>query len=70
MAIKITVELSKQHHLPECGCLGASCRVEFQEGELLLDDIDAFQQRVRAVFQACESAIDAQIAPRDTYSVC
>ena len=47
MPIKINVGLSRKIGLPEFGSLGASCNVEFEaDQQLLQNDLDGFYQRV------------------------
>ncbi len=48
--------------LPEFGSLGASCNVEFEaDQQLLQKDIDGFYQRVEEAFDSCRQAVQNEL---------
>ena len=62
MPIKINVGLSKKVGLPEFGSLGASCNVEFEaDQQLLQKDLNGFYQRVAEAFDSCRQAVQNEL---------
>ena len=65
MALKINVGLAKKVGLPDYGSLGATCHVEFEADQTLLqDDLDQFHARVSNAFVACHQAVTDELARR------
>ena len=63
MPLKINVGLSKKVGLPDYGSCGASCHLEFEaDSSLLFQDLEGFQENVRAAYAACQRAVDEQLA--------
>jgi hypothetical protein len=62
MPIKICVGLSKKIGLPEFGSLGASCNVEFEADQHLLEkDRQGFYQGVQQAFDSCRQAVENEL---------
>ena len=64
MAMKLNVGLNKKLGLPDYGSLGASCHLELELDQSILQDPDGFQERVRRTFNACRQAVDDELARR------
>ena len=61
--MKTVVGLCKKVGLPDYGSLGATCHVEFDlVQELVQDDPTAFHQHVRDAFAACSEAVHEELA--------
>ena len=67
MAVKLSVGLQKKVGQPDFGSLGASCNVEFEIDQGLLEhDLSGFHQKVAETFAACRDAVHAQLGqPRE-----
>ena len=62
MAMKITAGVGRKIGQPEFSSISASCHVEFEADQSLLNDQSGFQQRVRAAFTACRDAVAEELA--------
>ena len=62
MAMKITAGVARKLGLPEYSSASASCHVEFEADQSVLNDLDAFHQRVRAAFAACRDAVVEELS--------
>lgn len=62
MPVKVSTGLAKKVGQPDFGSLCASCNVEFEiDPSLLTGDLQAFHQRVRSVYAACEQSVQEQL---------
>ncbi len=62
MPMKLNVGVCRKVGQPDYGSLGASCDVQLELSDsLVFDDPEAFQQRVRQAYAACERAVDEQL---------
>jgi hypothetical protein len=62
MPMKLNVGVCRKIGQPDYGSLGASCDVQLELSDaLIFDDPNAFQQRVRQAYAACERAVDEQL---------
>jgi hypothetical protein len=62
MVMKITAGVGRKLGLPEFSSVSANCHVEFEADNGLLNDPQAFHQRVRAAFAACQQAVAEELA--------
>jgi hypothetical protein len=63
MPLKLCVGLSRKVGLPDYGSLGASCHVELElDNSLLQTDLDSFQRHVRDAYVACGQAVSDELA--------
>lgn len=63
MSPKVSVGLTKKLGLPNFGSIGATCHVEFDlVQELIQDDPESFHQHVRDAFAACSQAVYEELA--------
>jgi len=63
MSAKLSVGLQQKINQPDSGSLCASCHVEFEIDQTMLDsDLDGFHQQVRHSFAACQQAVAEQLA--------
>jgi hypothetical protein len=61
--LKLNVSLSKKVGLPDYGSIGATCSIEAElTNGLLQHDPDAFQQQVRQAYAACAQAVNDELA--------
>jgi len=62
MSAKLSVGLQQKIGQPDFGSLCASCHVEFEIDQTMLDgDLDGFHQQVRHSFAACQQAVTEQL---------
>ena len=62
MPMKLNVGVCRKIGQANYGSLGASCDVQLELSDaLIFDDPNAFQQRVRQAYAACERAVDEQL---------
>jgi len=69
MPMKITAGVGRKLGLPEYSSVSASCHVEFEADGGLLSEPDAFPQRVRAAFAACQRAVAEELARQQGQAV-
>jgi len=68
MPMKLNVGLSKKVGLPDYGSLGASCHIEFELNNSLLDGgPSGFQAEAQRAFAACRQAVDDELARHRTH---
>jgi hypothetical protein len=61
--MKATVGICKKVGQPDYGSIGATCHVEFDLAqELVQDDPESFHQQVRDVLAACSEAVHEELA--------
>jgi hypothetical protein len=66
--MKLNVGLSKKVGLPDYGSLGASCHIELELNNGLLDDGPrGFQAEAQRSFAACRQAVDDELARHRTH---
>jgi hypothetical protein len=62
MPLKLNVGLTKKIGQPNYGSLGATCHVEIElEQSLLEQDLDSFHERIRRVFTVCSQAVTGEL---------
>ena len=65
MPLKLNVGISKKVGLPDYGSLAASCHVELELDQALLQaDLAGFHERVQKTFVACRQAVNDELALR------
>ena len=63
MALRLNVGVSRKLGLPEYSSAGASCHLELELPEgLLQTDLDEFQHRVRDAYVAAHQAVNDELA--------
>jgi hypothetical protein len=63
MPLKLTVNVARKVGQPHYGSLGAACGLELELPEALPEaDPDGFRRRVRAAYDACDRAVDDELA--------
>lgn len=61
--MKATVGICRKIGQPDYGSIGATCHVEFDlVQELIQDDPESFRQQVRDAFAACSQAVNEELA--------
>jgi hypothetical protein len=60
--MKINVGLAKKIGLPDYGSLGASCNVEFEADQSLLQNEESLRRNVRNAYAACSQAVSDELA--------
>lgn len=69
MPMKLTVGLSRKLGLPDYGSIGASCQLELELDQSLLQaDLDVLRQRVHQAYTACSDAIQEELTRQQTAS--
>jgi hypothetical protein len=58
----VNLGLSKKIGLPAYGSVGASCNIQIEVEQNLLNDLDAFHGKVRQAFVACSQAVKDELA--------
>ena len=62
MAMKLSIGFQKKLGQPDYGSVGATCHVEFEiEPTLLHNNLDAFHEKARHAFAACQQAVNDQL---------
>jgi hypothetical protein len=61
MALKVCVGLSRKIGQPDFGSLGASCSVEAEVENSVLDREPEFSRRVRELYATCAQAVDEEL---------
>jgi len=62
MPLRLNVGLTKKIGQPNYGSLGATCHVEIElEQSLLEQDLDSFHERIRRVFAVCSQAVTGEL---------
>jgi hypothetical protein len=76
MAVKVNLGVSKKVGLPDYGSAGASCNLEMEVSQELLDgDLAGFHEKVRSAYVAAQQAVQDQLqrlqgaSPRPTAAV-
>ena len=63
MPLILNVGLTKKIGQPNYGSLGATCHVEMElEQSLLEHDLDGFHERIRRIYLVCSQAISGELA--------
>ena len=63
MPLRLNIGLSKKLGLRDYGSLGASCNVDIElEASLLQTDPEAFQRHARNAYDACQRAVQEELA--------
>ncbi len=74
MPMKLTLGLCKKLGLPDYGSLGATCHLELELDQMLLQqDLAAFHQQVQDAYTACRQAVQDELArerPQQTVAQC
>src|SRR5215207_5042542 len=62
MPLRLSVGVSKKVGLPEYSSAGAHCDLEVELDAGLLEDLEAFHERVRDAYVACHQAVNDELA--------
>ncbi len=63
MPMTVKVGLAKKVGQPDFGSLGASCDIALElDGSLLFQDLEGFQEKIRAAYVACRQAVNDELA--------
>ena len=65
MGVKINVGYCQKIGLPNYGSEGAHCNLEVEVDSILLNDPQAFQDRVREIYASCRTAVASQLNSGD-----
>ena len=62
MALKLNIGVSKKVGLPDYGSAGATCNLELEVDQSLLEsDLDGFHRRVRSAYVAAQQAVQDEL---------
>jgi hypothetical protein len=69
MSLKLTVGLAKKIGQPDYGSLGASCQLELELDQLLLEQPpDRFREQVQQAYAACSQAVHDELTRQQSLS--